>query len=125
MKTLLALMLMAICCHVSGNELPDYPYIALIKCGHGNNIDSCFRSSVITIDSPGSTEIYGGDHYAFSTVSYRVDDAVAYEIREHASLTAVNSSSTDVLTIKIIRTIDNAVMFEGEAEPGKKIEVSL
>jgi len=125
MKTLLALVLMAVCCHVAGNELPDYPYIALIKCGQGNNIDSCFRSSVINIDSPGITETYGGDHYAFSTVSYRIDDAVAYEIREHASLTAVNSSSTDVLTIKIIRTIDNAVMFEGEAEPGKKIEVSL
>jgi len=125
MKTLLALLLMAICCHVSGTELSSYPYLALIKCGHGNNVDSCFRSSVITIDSPGSTEIYGGDHYAFSTVSYREDDAMAYEIREHASITAVNSSSTDVLTIKIIITIDNALIFDGEAEPGKKIEVSL
>jgi len=50
---------------------------------------------------------------------------MAYEIREHASITAVNSSSSDMLTIKIIRTIDNAVMFEGEAEPGKMIEFSL
>lgn len=104
MKTLLALLLMAICCHVSGTELSNYPYLALIKCGQGNNIDSCFRSSVITIDSPGITETYGGDHYAFSTVSYRVDDAMGYEIREHASLTAVNSSSTDVITIKIIES---------------------
>ena len=125
MKILLALLLMATCCHVSGNELPDYPYIALVKCGHGNNVDSSFKSSVITIDSPGSKEIYGGDHYAFSTVSYRVGDAMAYEIREHASITAGNSSSSDMLTIKIIRTIDNAVMFEGEAEPGKMIEFSL
>lgn len=125
MKILLALLLMATCCHVSGTELLNYPYLALIKCGHGNNVDSCFRSSVITIDSPGSTESYGGEHYAFSTVSYHEEDAMAYEIREHASITAANSSSSDILTIKIIRTIDKAVMFKGEAEPGKKIEVSL
>lgn len=125
MKTLLALLLMATCCHVSGTELSNYPYLALIKCGHGNNVDSCFKSSLITINSPDISETYGGDYYAFSTVSYRVGDAMAYEVREHASITAGNSSSSDMLTIKIIRTIDNAVMFEGEAEPGKKIEVSL